>query len=129
MEASVVNALTISGEATTATMAAKTAATAARAAGEPSSLMKLQTPVPLSSLPVATVITESIAVLMDQKTMVRELCAASGLGRAVSAERRATGELRSRLDIFFCGKSSEVRAGGARFGSVDLEVLARPTDD
>ena len=70
MDASVVSAVTAPGFAAKTTRAAKAAPIAARLEGEPSSLMKDQTPVPLSSLPVATVITESMAVLMDQKMTI-----------------------------------------------------------
>ena len=67
MEASVVSADTNDGFATTTTRLTSTAAMAARVLGVGSSLIHDQTPVPLSSLPLATVITESMAVLMVQK--------------------------------------------------------------
>ena len=59
-------------------MATMTAAIVARPVVVPFTLMKPQTPVPLRSFPVATAITESIAVLMDQKMTISGAAATRG---------------------------------------------------
>merc|ERR1719198_845877 len=86
-EASVVRAATRSGEAASTTSAVKIAPMVARVAVVPSTLRNDQTPVPLSSLPVATVIAESIAVLMVQKMTISGSFAQRGAeGRVATAD-------------------------------------------
>ena len=78
IDESVVRALTSPGLCVSATMATMTAAIVARPVVVPFTLMKPQTPVPLRSFPVATAITESIAVLMDQKMTISGAAATRG---------------------------------------------------
>ena len=110
-----VSAVTRPGLLATSAIAASVAAMPARLAGLGSTLMKDQTPVPLSSLPVATDITLSIAVLRRAGGTARRV-EARGIGCVARCTAVAAHLMDQKMTAFGAAERGCAVAFGAMSG-------------